>query len=125
MKIIHSKICGLSRETRTVCLEMHNRPSICYPNVFFFAGSRGSGTYPREHWVRGGVHTLMYILIHLDAVLPVSHAASGQLWYCNKKIPCTPKNIFPIDHHYKTVVSKTFEMTPQTVNMVNYYSFNN
>ena len=48
---------------------------------------------------------------------------SGHSWYCSDKSPCSPKSVFPIDHHYKRDVCKTVDRTPPTANNVNYDSF--
>lgn len=42
-------------------------------------------------------------------LLPLS--PSGRSCYCNEKIPCRPKSIFPIDPHYERNISVTDELS--------------
>ncbi len=56
---------------------------------------------------------------------PLSLASNFSQWplaVLQRKIPCGPKSIFPIDHHCKRDACKTVDRTPPTINMVNYYS---
>lgn len=44
--------------------------------------------------------------------------------YCSKKFPCSPKIIFPIDHHDSSrVVCKTHNRTPRNAKTLNWDSF--
>ncbi len=41
---------------------------------------------------------------------------SGNWRYCSEEILCSPKSIFPTDHHYKKDISETVDknLEPQT-----------
>lgn len=50
-------------------------------------------------------------------------SAQPHFQFCSKRFPCSPKSIFPSDHHYKRDVRKIVDKTSWTANRVNYDVF--
>ena len=48
---------------------------------------------------------------------PLQIWPSGQLWYCGKKCPCSPKSIFPIGRYDKRDICKTVGRTSWTAEL--------
>lgn len=61
---------------------------------------------------------------HDDAAQPCFQSGlMATLGIAAKELPCGPKSIIPIDHHYKRDICKTLDRTPRIANKVTYGSF--